>query len=162
MPFDPYIRKGVTKVYFVPTIAVKTLPTVAEIVTGGTRLDEFIAEVNGLSYENSPVPIPRLSSSFDASIPGSDSVADTSLAFYEPKTGTDTVKAATPKGQKGYLVVFYRGTAGAAPAAADKCDVWPVQVASHARRYSAGNDPATTLARFAPTDTPAEDASVAA
>lgn len=151
-----FMRKGVTRVYFVPTIASATLvPTTAE-VTAGTRLDTQLADINGFAYANNPINVPDMSSAFVANIPGEDAVADSSLTFYEDKT-TNAIKTAQPKATVGYILFFYAGIAGAAPATADKADVWPILVASVARQYTAGNEAAQYIITYAPTAAPGEE-----
>lgn len=153
-----FMRKGTTRFYYVPTIASATLqPTTAE-VTAGTRLDTVLAEVNGFSFANDVITTPDMSSTFDANIPGTDAAEDSSLVFYEDKTfASNTQKTAIAKGTTGFICVFFQGIAGAAPAAADKCDVWPILVAANVRLYTAGNEAAQWRADFAITATPLFD-----
>jgi hypothetical protein len=154
-----FMRKGVTKVYFVPTIASTTLvPTTAE-VTAGTRLDTQLEAINGFSYANNPIHVPDMSTPFVPDIPGEDSVAASKLTFYEDKV-TNAIKTAQPKSTVGYIVFFYAGTAGAVPAAGDKCDVWPIIVASVARMYSAANEAAKYEIDYAPTAPPGEEKAI--
>lgn len=151
-----FMRKGITRVYWVPTIASATLvPTTAE-VTAGTRLDTQIAEFNGFSFANNPIQVPDMSTAFVSNIAGEDSVADSSLTFYEDKT-SNPIYTLLAKGTNGYVVIFPLGIAGVNPAAADKADVWPAQVASNARQYTAGNEAAQYVVTFAPTAAPGLD-----
>ncbi len=151
-----FMRKGKTRFYYAPTIASAALvPTTAEI-TAGTRLDVELNEVNGFTFANSPIQVPDMSTSFVPNIPGEDSVEDSNLTFYEQDT-TNTIMTTLAKGVVGYIVIFYKGIAGAAPAAADKCDVWPIQVASSARQYTADNEAAKYQVVFAPTAVPGFD-----
>lgn len=151
-----FMRKGITRFYFVPTIASATLvPTAAE-VTAGTRLDAQLAEINGFSFSNSPIATPDMASAFVSSIAGEDSAADSNLTFYEDKT-SNPIKTAQAKGTNGYIVIFYAGIAGATPAAGDKADVWPVQVASVSRMYTAGNEAAQYQIVYTPTAPPGEE-----
>jgi len=151
-----FMRKGITRFYFVPTIASATLvPTTAE-VTAGTRLDTQLADVNGFRYSNNPINVPDMSSTFVANIPGEDSVEASNLTFYEDKT-TNAIKTAQPKATTGYIVIFYSGIAGASPAIGDKADVWPIQVASVGRAYTAGNEAAQYQIIYAPTAAPGEE-----
>jgi hypothetical protein len=153
-----FMRKGTTRFYYVPTIANATLnPTTAE-VTAGTRLDTVLAEVNGFTFSNDVITTPDMSSTFDATIPGTDTSEDSSLVFYEDKTfASNTAKAALLKGTTGFIVIFFQGVAGVSPAAADRCDVWPILVAANVRLYTAGNEAAQWRADFAATATPQFD-----
>jgi hypothetical protein len=147
-----FMRKGTTQFHFVPTIASASLvPTAAE-VTAGERLDEQLAEVNGLSFSNSPIMVPDFASTFTSQIGGEDTSEDTSMVFYEDDT-SNPIKAALAKGTTGYICAFYAGIAGATPAAGDDCDVWPIIVTSNSRQYTADNEAAkyqVNLAMSAP------------
>jgi len=154
-----FMRKGTTKIFFVPTIASKTAPTAAE-VTAGTNLTGQIAEMSGFTFSNSPIQTPDMSTKFVSQIPGEDSTEDSSITFYEDKS-SNPIRTALAKDTNGYIVIFSGGTAGANPAAADKCEVWPVTVSSNARRFSAGNEAAQYEVRFATTAEPADNATVA-
>lgn len=151
-----FMRKGITRVYWVPTIASATLvPTTAE-VTAGTRLDTQIAELNGFAFQNSPIKTPDMANTFVSSISGEDGSEDSNLVFYEDKT-SNPIYTVLAKGTNGYVVIYPTGIAGAAPAAGDKADVWPSQVASNARQYTAGNEAAQYQVTFAATATPGLD-----
>jgi hypothetical protein len=102
-----------------------------------------------------------MASTFASQIPGEDTAADTSLSFYLHKVFADnTIRAAMPKNDDGYLVVFPYGTAGASPAAADKCDIWPSRISSNVKRYTAANEAAMFVVSFAITATPTDDTAV--
>lgn len=154
-----FMRKGITKVYFVPTITNKTAPTAAQ-VTAGTALTAQIAEISGFTFSNSPIQTPDMATKFVSQIPGEDTTEDSSITFYEDKS-SNPIRTALAKDVNGYIVIFSAGTAGASPAAADKCEVWPVTISSNARKFSAGNEAAQYEVRFATTDEPAVDAVVA-
>jgi len=147
-----FMRKGTTKLFFVLTISNTAAPTAAE-VNAGTRLDTQIAEVAGFSFKNNPIDIPVMSTAFVGKINGEDTVEDSSLTFYEDSV-TNPILTAQAKGTNGYVVIFYGGTAGASPAAGDKCEVWPATVASTARMYSAGNEAAKYQISYALTAQP--------
>lgn len=151
-----FMRKGKTRFYFVPTIASATLiPTAAE-VTAGTRLDLQLNEVNGFTFANSPIDAPDMATTFVAKVSGEDTTEDSNLVFYEDDT-TNPISTALAKGTNGYIVIFYKGIAAASPAAGDKADVWPIQVASNARQYTADNESAKYQVVFTPTLAPGFD-----
>lgn len=162
MPAARFMRRGITKFWFVPTITAGThIPTAAE-VNAGVNVTLQVSEVNGFNFANSPITTPNMNDRFTPQITGEDTAADSNLTLYQLRGGTDTVYAALPKDTAGYMVIFYNGIAGATPAAADKCDVWPATISSRSKMYSAGNEAATYQVVFSITDPPAEDASVAA
>lgn len=146
-----FIRRGVTKVRFAPTVADKTAVTRSEI-TSSVDLTASIADITGWSLEGSMVPVPDMSSTFEKSIPGTDSAADSSLSFYEDDD-TDVIETLLPKGTEGNVLMFRKGDK---PTSAS-LDVFPVQVTSRSAEFSAGNDPARFVVRFSITDEPALD-----
>ena len=147
-----FMRKGKSKVFFVPTIASLAAPTAVE-VNAGTELSGQIAEINGFTFANSPIDTPDLGSSLVTKIMGEDTLEDSNMVFYEDDTST-TIPTALAKGTVGYIVIFYKGTAGASPAAADKCEVWPVTVSSQSRMYTVDNEAAKYRVSFANTAAP--------
>lgn len=151
-----FMRKGITKVRFVPTIVAIAAATTAEI-TAGTDLTAQTAELNGFEFSNSPIDVPDMSSAFVSKVAGEDTVADSSIVFYEDLT-TNPIRTALAKGTNGYIVIYYGGQvgAGAVPAATSKYEAWPIQVASNARRYTAGNEAAQYNVMFANTAAPTE------
>lgn len=127
MPTIRHIGAGYTRFYFVATIAALTAPTAAEI-NAGVRLDADASEITGFSYSNQPVAVPDWADNFDSKIPGMDQSADGVITFYSYKgTGTpNPLRTTLAKGVSGNIVAFPDGIAGATPAAADKCHVFPV------------------------------------
>jgi hypothetical protein len=152
-----FFRKGTSKAFWVPTIASKAAPTAAEI-NAGTDMSARVNSITGLEYDNQPLPTENMAESFTATIPGADQVAKTEFFFLENKT-TNTLRTTLAKGTSGFLVMFPGGTAGANPAAADKCDVWPMTVTGKPRQWDLSKA-ATWKAGFTPTATPAEDVAV--
>lgn len=153
-----FMRKGVTKIWFVPTIASLSAPTATEI-NGGTKLDPQLDEINGFNYTNNPIESRDMSTAFVGNVPGEDSVADSNMTFHEDKV-TNPIKTALAKGVNGNIVIAYAGTAGSNAAAGDKVDVWPVTVASTSRAYTTGNETAKYQTVFAPLTPPSEEKAV--
>ena len=112
--------------------------------------------MNGFTFSNNPIAAPNMSTTFVSSVAGEDTTEDSNLVFYEDDT-TNTISTAQAKGTSGFIVIFYKGIAGAAPAASDKCDVWPIQVASNARQYTADNETAKYQIVYTPTAAPGFD-----
>jgi len=149
-----FMRKGTTKVYFVPTIAAPGAPTVIEI-TAGQNLTPQIAAISGFTFKNSPIDTPDMATTFVSKIPGEDAADDSTITFYEDKTAS-TLETGLAKGLVGYVVFFRKGTAAAAPAVADKCQIWPVIIASNAPMYTVDNTAAQFEVSFACTAPPSE------
>lgn len=155
-----YMRKGNVWMRFVPTIANKAAPTVAEL-GAGTDITPDIAELSGFEYSNSPIDTPDFANTFTPKIGGEDTSADSSITFYEHSTAVaNAIKTALPKGTAGYVVLS--PYTALAPAAAQKVEVWPVTIIQNSRRWSAGNDAANFVVQFAPSATPNDNATVAA
>lgn len=143
-------RKGLTKIYFLPTIAsTALLPTLVEI-TGGTNYTGMISAIDGWSLENSPIETPDMASTFVSKIGGDDSAADSSLTFYEDSTADD-IETDLAKGTSGFIVIFSKGNA----ASAKGMDVFPVTVVSNSKAYTTDNEAAKVTVQFTITDRPA-------
>jgi hypothetical protein len=150
------MRKGVSKVFWVPGTSLSlTTPTAAAVIAG-TELTGQVKEVAGFTFSNNPIDVPDLSSAFVNKIGGEDATEDSSLTFYEDDT-SNPMYTALAKGTKGYVVWFPVGTAGATPAAGDDVDIWTSQVTSRARMYTADNEAATYEVKFALLAPPATD-----
>lgn len=159
-----FMQKGTTKFYFYPALTgaggvpdASTDNAAAEDVTGD------IAEVSGFNFANDPIETPDMENTFTPSIPGRDKADNSSMTFYD-RVGlaNNPAKASMPKGTTGFMVIFPYGLAGASPAAGDECDVWPIQVASVSRGYSAGNEASKNVFMFTITDVPVLDVEVVA
>lgn len=155
-----FFRRGKSKAFWVPTLGSLTSPSAAQ-VNAGVNLTSQIADISGFEFSNSPISTPDLSTTFTTTIPGEDTAQEPQLMFYEDDT-TNTLQSTLAKGTTGHVVLFYRGTAGASPAASDNAEVWKVISTGPYREYSMGNDPARWGARFTPTDPPVFNATLVA
>lgn len=157
MPQKRFVRRGISKFYFLPTVAASSgIPTRAEL-SAGTDLSEYIADTAGWGVENTSVATPDMGSTFESSIPGTDAAADSSFTFYED-LDTDTIEALLPKSTNGFVVVMRKGD----KPTSESMDTFPVRVATRTTEYSAGNDPARFSIRFTITSIPTLDAAVPA
>ena len=142
-------RKGVTRIYFVPTIASTSLiPTDAEI-TAGTDYTAQINAIDGFSLENTPIETPDMASTFVSKIGGDDSAADSSLTFYED-SALDDIETDLAKGTSGYIVIFSKGKTPGAKG----MDVYPVTVVSNSKAYTTDNEAAKITVQFTVTARP--------
>lgn len=148
-----FIRRGKTKVFWVPTIASAALIPTAVEVNAGTNMSTTVAGFEGFSFANSPIEVPDLSTAFTGTVPGEDKAEDSALVMYEDDT-TNALQTTLAKGTTGYVVFFPTGTAGASPAAADKAEVWKTIVTGWSRRYDLGNVAAQWRVGFTPTTAP--------
>jgi hypothetical protein len=150
-----YTRKAKSKVYFVPTLASTTSPSLAEI-NAGTNLGAAMSEMSGFSFSNSPIDVPDLASTFVPSIPGEDKADNPTITFYDDDTAT-TLRTALAKGTSGFVVLMpYGGTAS------KRAEVWPVQSTGFNDMWTVGNEAAKAGVQFAVTSVPNQGATLAA
>ena len=151
-----YMRKGTTKMWFVPTIASGTLaPTVAE-VTAGVKVTPDLSAVTGFTFSSQPIKVPDMENTFTSEIGGEDATEDSSMDFYERDNST-TIYDALEKDEAGYMVIYREGIAGALPVAAEVADVWPCTVTSRAPTYTVENEAAKFVVKFSMNAPPAFD-----
>lgn len=162
-----YIRRGTSKMYFVPTIADIDAPTLTELDVA-IELSCELAELSGFSFSNSPIDTPDMCAEFVSKIPGEDTAEDSSMTFWEHNADDENpIRDALVKGTTGYVVMFPYGVTGddagdPVPDVGDAAEVWPVSVASSTREWSAGNDAARYVVEFTITSPPDTDATVVA
>ncbi|MFF7586755.1 hypothetical protein ACFZCK_04580 [Kitasatospora purpeofusca] len=154
-----FMRRGVTRILYVKTIAAPTnIPVRAELSgAGATDLSKIVSDVEGWALENSPIETPDLGSEFVSTIPGEDKPATSSLTFYEDLQ-SEVVETLLAKGTVGFIVIQRKGDV----AASRSMDIFPVRVASRAATYSTGTEPAKFRVVFAITDVPTLDAAIPA
>jgi hypothetical protein len=159
-----FMRKGRTKFYFVTTIADLTpsaSPTVAEILAG-VDISKDIATVSGFSFASSPIDTPDFEDTFTKQIGGEDKAAESSFELYQRDrhdTNTDTIYEAMEKGDVGYVVIVPDGLEDtvAGLEIGDIVDVWPVEVTSKSKTYSADNTAAKYMVTFSMREVPTID-----
>ncbi|MGW1157776.1 phage tail tube protein [Streptomyces sp. NPDC002519] len=154
-----FMRRGVTKVYFLKTIAAAgNIPVRTELTgSNATDLSGAISDIAGWSLANSPIDTPDLGSTLTTNIPGEDKADSSTLTFYEDQAA-ETIETLLSKGVQGFMVILRKGDVPASKS----MDVFPVRVASRAPAYSAGSDPAKFTVSFAISGTPTLDAAVPA
>ncbi len=155
---DSFFRRGVTEIWWADTITAPTAPVAADI---DTDLTINVGDMEGWTYTNERIDVPNYKSAWIDKIPGPDQAADSSLTFYE-KTGDATtdnpLRGTLVKGTTGFVFIAPYGLATAGtPALGDAFDMFPVEVASQPREFSAGNDPAKWMAEFSITSEPLID-----
>ncbi|MET9412119.1 hypothetical protein ABZX90_41340 [Streptomyces sp. NPDC002935] len=154
-----FMRRGITKIYFLKTIAAATNVPIRPELTGtnSTDLSGVIADIAGWSLANSPIDTPDMGSTLTTNIPGEDKADSSSLTFYEDQAA-ETIETLLSKGAEGFVVILRKGDIPASKS----MDIFPVRVAGRAPAYSTGSDPAKFTATFAISGTPTLDAAVPA
>jgi hypothetical protein len=150
-----FFRRGVSKVFFVPTVADLDSPSRPEI-TAGVNLSSQISDISGFSIENSPITTPDLESTFDSQIDGPDAAADSRLTFYD-LSDDDDIRVALAKGENGYIVLMPYGDV-----ATKRAEVWPVRSTGYNDQWDLGAVAATAIVGFAITDEPEQNAVIPA
>src|SRR6478672_9013960 len=117
-----YTSIGLTKVYYLPSVASTSLiPTRAEM-NAGTDLSPEIADWTGWVVTGVQINTPDLSTVFETSISGRVSAAKSSITFYASKTGVD-VTAILPRTTTGFIQWLDGGDISG-----NQCEVYPITV----------------------------------
>ncbi|MGI8426219.1 MAG: hypothetical protein ACR2M4_06405 [Actinomycetota bacterium] len=148
-----FIRRGKSKFRFAPTIAVKAVPTRAEIASS-TALTTDISDVGGFSISADLADAPDLDSKFTKKVAGVDGIADSSLTFHDDDT-TTAIRTAVAKGTPGFILYFPYGDVPT-----KRMEVWPVESTGVNDQITAANETGKYVVTFAVTDTPAQGAVV--
>jgi hypothetical protein len=149
-----YTARGLTKVYWVPTIASTASPTRSEL-NAGTDLSPQVADSSGWSVKANTIDAPDLSTRYTATIPGMIAADDSSLTFYMSKNGVDA-RALMPRDAVGNIVWMDGGDV-----ASNKMDVYPVTVIAVSKNRSVqGSDPDTIEISYSITSQPVENVTV--
>lgn len=152
-----FFPRGIREVHFLPTVASKTAPTVANITAGDDLTDE-IADMGGWTFENQPITTPDLGSTFDKTIGGPDQAGNPTLTIYDDDAGPAALLVILTKGTVGFVLLSPYG----APGSGDTVEVWPVKVIGNNRQYDMGANAQVSVVAFGVTGEPAQNAVVAA
>jgi hypothetical protein len=140
------IVDGMTRVYYVPTIANIAAPTVAEL-NAGTALQTTLIPAGLEGFENTTAEVDNtsLASTFDTKLPGRQSLSGTGLVF-KKQDGTDTIwNLLTVPGTNGYIVIRDGVAQATAWTIGDKVEVYPIRTATH---NTLGHGEANSLLRY--------------
>lgn len=151
-----FIRQGVSEFKFSPTCGDINAVTRTEY-DGAEDLTALVAGVNGWLLGNNDVPTPDFGSDFDGSIPGTDSVSDSSFDFYEDLVD-ETIEELLPKGTPGFVFIARKGD----KPTSKSLDVFPVRVRVKGSPIELGNTPAKFNVAFSITSKPATDTAMPA
>jgi hypothetical protein len=149
---DRYFRQGVSKVYWVPSIATLSAPTRAEL-NAGTDLSGEISASSGWEVTGNTEDTPALGSVFIAKIPSTTTAGDSSLTFYSDSTSVD-VRGLLERGSTGFVVWMDEGDV-----VGQLMDVFPARVTSAPKQRDIGAT-ATITVNFAVQREPAENVTI--
>ena len=132
------VSDGMTKVAFVTTIAAPAAPTAAEMAAGEDLEGFLTPDGLGMDFGNDSVDVTALSSTYNAELPGRQTVS-TELTFKHQ--GDAVAPFSTFAGKpEGYIVVRRNVDATDAWAENDVIEVYPVQIGTRRRQAPAANE----------------------
>lgn len=152
-----FMRRGVTKFFFLDTITAKTFIPIRAELTSGTDLSPTISDVEGFALENTPIDTPDMASEFTSNIAGEDKADNSSLTFYEDKVDS-TLETLLSKGVEGFVVILRKGDV----VGSKSMDIFPVRVGARSATYTTATEPAKFKVSFNITAKPVQDAAVPA
>lgn len=154
-----FVESEFEAVIWVPAIAVKTAPTVAEL-GAGTHLENDTRTINGFTARAASSEVPTLRGGFVSKVTGRQVAEDSSLVFAQHHTfALNTIQALLTDLLDGFIV-WSRFTK--TPVAGTKVDVFPVRVGGNNEDHTTDNRDAQFAVDFAITDIPAKKVAVAA
>lgn len=161
MPPDPlsptarYVPDGITRIYWVPTIADTSAPTREELDDAtAVDLTGEIADVVGWHISAERRPIQPVGERFRSELDGSLEVDDARLVLYADIDGADVTQV-IDVGDDGHVVFLHGGDAEGNP-----MDVWPVRLAARNRVIRIGGEPTVLDHQFVVTRAPAQNVPV--
>lgn len=151
---------GVLRLRYVPSIANKAAPTVAEINAGVNLTPWLLRDGLDTPQGGSTIDVAGVESRYNATQSGSYGGDPISATFFrDTVSGSDTAWATLPRGTAGYFVI---GRFGLGPAAGDRVEVWEINVISRAMVAIADNESQRFVASCAVPSEPNDSATVAA
>lgn len=146
-----FFRRGVTKVYFLPAVAVLAAPTSSEF-TAGSNITAGLQSLGGFQSSNQAIDTPDADVPFTGNIPGEDRPEASSLTYYEDQL-SDAIRTLLPELTIGFIVICPKGKIATKPA-----EVWPVRVSAVNRVIDFSNVAALEVIQFATTAAPEKNA----
>lgn len=149
-----FYQPGITKIYFVPTLANYQAPTRVEL-TAGTDVTKQVRSIDGWLVASDLLDAPDMGSRFTSKTGGRTSADDSSLTFYGAQDGVD-VRGLQPRGTVGFMVFMDGGDVEDY-----LMDVYPIEVSSLGKNRG-DTDPFNLTVNYAITSEPAEDVEIPA
>jgi hypothetical protein len=158
---------GVIAVKFVPTIGTKAAPTVAEIAAGVDLTGLLTRDGLNTPSEGSTIDVAGANERYNATASGSYGGQPITAKFFrDTVTGSDLAWSTLPAQTQGYLVIRRFGgstnSSSDAFAAAQKVEVWPIDVMDRTMLPIADNEAQKFEVRMAVPTAPVQSATVAA
>ena len=147
-----YIPAGVRRYVWIPTVAAKNAPVLAEISAGTDLTGEIPPDgVSGFTVTADDVDAGDYISRFKKKIPGMTDSADSSIKLYVSSTSVDA-RQLLVDGLNGFIGVWPEGIS-----ATSKYSLFPVRIKSSDIEQVAAADAAVQMVQFSITDTPAKN-----
>jgi hypothetical protein len=154
-PASRFFRPGITKCYWVVSIANISAPTRLEL-NAGSDLSKDILDISGWMVSGQAIATPDLNSRFVGNIPGLTQADESSISFYQGVNGTD-VRSLMPRDTNGHIIWLDGGDV-----AGRKMDVFPVRVLSLGNPRTMGAEAARLVIQYSVTTEPAENVTIPA
>jgi hypothetical protein len=151
-------RRGTEQVFLVTSIPDPTAP-VAATIAAGVGLHPVLRSLNGFTSEVADLDAADASSTWDKTIPGGESAANSSMTFYAGDDDADTeedVRAAFVEGAERFIVFCPRG----APTAGEPADVFPVRIKANNDDKTFENAAATFTVQMSIHDEPSKQVAI--
>lgn len=152
-----FIRRGVAKVYYLPTVADTIAGPTRTEIEAGQQVQDWIAGITGFQVTSETVPTPDLGHRFDSGIPGATSVSDSSIQFYDDEAAEE-VADMFPTGEEGFLYFMPKGDKPDSPTG----QLFATRVASNSPNWTVDMSPAVTDVGFTITAEPVEGLAIPA
>lgn len=154
-----FVESEYESVFWVPSIAVPTAPTIAELAAG-TNITDDARTIAGFSSRATMVDVETLKGGFVPKISGRKTAQDSAITYAEHHTfALNVIKAVLVEGLVGF-VVWSRYAKN--PVASAKLDVFPSRIAGNNRTRDTSNKDAQYVVDFALTASPFIDVALAA
>lgn len=150
-PQRRFIRRGVAKFFWIPTVANPDAGPTREEIGTGFDFTPWISAINGWTSTPNNVATPDMSTLFDGNIKGNVTLADSSFDFYDDLDQAE-VEDTFPVGQTGYIYIMPKGDRPEAPAS-----LWTAEVSNHTRNYTVDMTPANINVAFSVSEEPRQD-----
>jgi hypothetical protein len=157
------IPNGNSYVAFTSTLpAVQSAPTASE-VAAATAVTDFLISLNA-SFQGNAVPTPKISSTFETSIPGTQTATFTGEFYHDSVYANDIAFNLFLINGKGVFYISRFGGTGTdkLPIAADRVDVWEIRVISRTNSAISSNTAQTFTLTCSVSKVPSEGVLVAA
>jgi hypothetical protein len=149
-----FYQPGITRIYFVPTIANPSAPTRAELAAG-TDVTKQVRAIDGWLVSADQLEAADMGSRFTGKVGGRTSADNSALTYYGAQDGID-IRGLHPRGALGFYVFLDGGDVEDY-----LMDVYPIEVISLGKNRG-DSDPFNITIQFSITSEPFEDVDIPA